>query len=267
VAQACGTAGISRSAAYEWRTEDESFARDWDHIIDGVVQEAHARLLRDARDDDSAVGVASRGLILRAHMPATFNRGLHLRHQMMELQIEEKRRELATPLIEGKVAKGGNAMLSELEPIAVVWMPHNFRTSSPHLPGFDFDEWCEAHGKDEPLPYQPVNQDGSGLRLPLPSRCVCTTHDGKDGLVVSLHTEQGEIPPAAADDLWQRIRNYNAGLVLLQGAVDPQSAGLQPPVAVPPSPPEDEPPPSPEEHPEDDDPPGEFDHLGGFGRP
>ena len=159
-------------------------------------------------------------------------------------------------------------MLNELQPITIIWMPHNHRGPSPHLPvGFDIEEWCDEHGRDEPLPYQPVKQDGSGLTMQLPSSCLCTTHDTADGLVVSLQADIGSVSPEAADDLWRRIRDYNAGLALLQRAIDPRRQGLVPPQAQPLQEPPPEPEPSDKTHSEDDDPPDEIDYSGGFGRP
>jgi hypothetical protein len=185
VQQACDCAGISKSTVYQWRSEDVAFKQAWDEVIAGIVEEAHGRILRDARDDDGPAGVASRVAVLRAHMPETFNRGLSLRHEMMRLQIEERRQQLLAgpPMIEGRV-EGSGRMVEELQAIQVIWSPWNGRVGSVHLPPtFDLDEFYDENGRDTPLQLVPIKQDGSGLRVPLPSECLCETHGSyEDGL-------------------------------------------------------------------------------------
>jgi hypothetical protein len=267
VEQACHTAGIARSAAYRWRDDDPAFRDEWESVIDGIVDEAHGKMLQQARDDDGPAGVAARQTILRAYRPETFNRGLALRHEMMRLAIEEKRLALNAPLtIEGQVIDGGNKMLSEFRPINVTWLPNNGRIASPHLPAdFNGITWHDQH-PDEPLPLQPYPQDGSGMKLALPAKCVVCTHGGKEGLPVVLSCDGHRIAPQAATDLWRRIRDYNTGLILLREAIDPAGRGeLQPPAATMPEPPDTEPPDTYPEGPEDDS--GELDWHAGFGRP
>src|SRR6516165_7484807 len=94
VEKACAAAGIGRSAAYAWRRECEEFRAEWNNVIDGLVDEAEAKLFDQARNDDGPAGVTSRLVLLRAHRPLIYNRGLALRHEMMQLTIEEKRRTL-----------------------------------------------------------------------------------------------------------------------------------------------------------------------------
>ena len=48
-------------------------------MIDGIVDEVHAKMLRQARDDEGPAGVEARKVVLRAYMREVFNRGLVLR--------------------------------------------------------------------------------------------------------------------------------------------------------------------------------------------
>jgi hypothetical protein len=208
-------------------------------------------------------------VLLRAHRPAVYNRGLALRHEMMQLAIEEKRRQLEAPMtIEGSV--GGLSMI-DLQPIQVCWLPHNHRIRSPHLPGdFDPDGWDH----NTPLPIQAYPQDGSGLRVPLPKSVMVVVHPEED-LPVSMTADGERVSPAVATDLWHRVESFNKGVVLMNEAVSPgwleqqrqQPLGYaaQPTAAelaegLPPE----------EEHQEDDDHPPTIecgtDWSGGFGR-
>jgi hypothetical protein len=214
---------------YRWRDEDVEFRAEWEDVITSIVEEAHGRLLRDARDDDSPVGVASRSIILRAHKPELFNKGLHLRHQMMQLQIEEKRRELnGPPLIEGQAIEP--RLVSELEPIGGFVMPTNGRAASPHLPrDFDSDEWLDEH-PDEPLPFTPVEQVAEARTMKLPSKVIVEYHHGTaDPVLVShMRADGADVSPDRATELWRRCQLYNKALRMLREAL---GDGPPPPVA------------------------------------
>jgi hypothetical protein len=110
VLRACEAVGFARSAAYRWRDEDAAFRAEWDGVIEGIVDQAEGTMLRQARDDETAVGLAARQTILRAHRPETYNRGLMLRHQMMQLAIEEKRQQLGVT-IDGHVVNGNGPVI------------------------------------------------------------------------------------------------------------------------------------------------------------
>jgi hypothetical protein len=68
-AEACRAVGVCRTAMYRWKNEDAEFSGEWDGVFEGIVDDAYAKMLRQARDDDTIAGVEARKVILRAHMP------------------------------------------------------------------------------------------------------------------------------------------------------------------------------------------------------
>lgn len=76
VAEACRAAGISRSAAYSWRDDDESFAADWDQAeqeaIDSLEKVAWDRAKTDKSDRMMEI-------LLKAHRPEKYIERQHLK--------------------------------------------------------------------------------------------------------------------------------------------------------------------------------------------
>ena len=50
VSRACEAAGIGRSTAYQWRDNDPDFAREWDEVIDALVDDLEQEAIRRAKD-------------------------------------------------------------------------------------------------------------------------------------------------------------------------------------------------------------------------
>jgi len=48
VSQACAAAGISRTAAYAWRTKDEDFATAWDDTVEASTEALEQEIYRRA---------------------------------------------------------------------------------------------------------------------------------------------------------------------------------------------------------------------------
>jgi hypothetical protein len=218
VEKACLTAGIARSVAYEWREADPTFRADWDNVIAGIVDEAHAKMLQQAREDESPAGVTARNIVLRAYMAETFNPTLVIRREMLRLALERARAEAnGPPLIEGEVIRSDRT-LAELQPIVIFATPVNLRNGSPHLPtDFDPDGWSEENPDATVAPFVPVKQDGTGINRPLPAQLFVEYHADTDPqLVASMMADGVEVSPEASTDLWARVRGYNRGLGLLQ---------------------------------------------------
>jgi hypothetical protein len=92
VAQACRSAAINRSTAYEWREEDEDFAKRWNEALeiatDALEQEARRRgvegVVEPVFQGGKKVGVVRRysdrmlEILLKGHRPRVFGDRLEL---------------------------------------------------------------------------------------------------------------------------------------------------------------------------------------------
>ncbi|HQT97779.1 MAG TPA: hypothetical protein PK416_07870 [Thermodesulfobacteriota bacterium] len=45
VSEACKAVGLSRASAYSWRSEDETFAEEWNEVIESLKDFAESKLL------------------------------------------------------------------------------------------------------------------------------------------------------------------------------------------------------------------------------
>jgi hypothetical protein len=241
VEKACDTAGLTRSAVYRWRDEDADFKAAWEDVIGAIVGGAHAKMLQQAREDETPAGVSARNIVLRAYMPEIYNPNLLLRREMLKLALDKARAEAnSPPLIEGQAIRSDRT-LAELQPITVFAMPANLRATSPHLPAdFDEAEWREDNPESTALPFVAIKQDGSGMNRPLPAQVFVEYHDGtKPELVASMLADGAEVAPEASTDLWARVKCYNNGLGMLlwslNGATPPVHTE---PVMLPPDDPE-----------------------------
>jgi hypothetical protein len=257
VEKACHTAGLTRSAVYRWREDDADFKAAWEDVINGIVDDAHAKMLQQARTDDSPAGVTARNIILRAYLPEIYNPNLVLRRDMLRLALEKQRLEMP-PLIEGRAIMENGIRTDFIHTTA---MPFNWRTPTPHAPKFD-PYGDDAEALREILP---VEQDGSGQAMPLPEFCVCVHHEEPhEYLPASLLCDGQVVDPKAATDLWFRIRAHNHWLAKAYPILAAQAQNR---MAAPQDSMSEDPPPDDSPHPEDDDPPDEIDYSGGFGRP
>jgi hypothetical protein len=154
--------------------------------IKHLVDEAEAKLFDQACNDDGPAGVTSRLALLRAHRPSIYSRGLALRHEMMQLAIEEKRRTLEAPtLIDGQVTTT-NGIRADF--VGIISMPWNRRDHPPHCPQYNPRDG-EGEGEPEIVP---VPQDGSGLDL---GTFAPPRKEGPSGAA------SGRKAPAKADDV------------------------------------------------------------------
>lgn len=81
VSEAARSAGISRSAAYVWRDEDEAFARDWDE----AEQEAIDKLEKVAWDRaDTGKSDRMLEILLKAHRPEKYIERQHLKVEALD---------------------------------------------------------------------------------------------------------------------------------------------------------------------------------------
>jgi hypothetical protein len=90
VAEACRSANISRSAAYDWRSDDKGFAKDWDD----AEQEAADKLEKVAWDRATGVDKSDRMLeiLLKAHRPEKFTDKVKVEVTDSARELEEARK-------------------------------------------------------------------------------------------------------------------------------------------------------------------------------
>jgi transposase-like protein len=248
VDKAARAIGVSRDTVYGWRRSDECFRRDWEAAIDISTDAVEAGLLEAAKNGDVTASI----FLLRSRKPEIYNRGLAIRHQMLQLALDKQRAEMAQPpLLEGRAMQVDGIRTSHITTIAMPW---NGRDRSPHCPSFD--PYGDHEGDPEIVP---IEQDGSGLAMDLPDSVMCIHHsEPHEHLPASLTADGQPVPPAAATDLWRRILAFNRLFHEAYPALSPkQRAGYADPIEAPAS--------------DDDssggDPPDEPDWTGGFGRP
>jgi hypothetical protein len=222
VERSAAAAGFSRSVSYEWREQDEAFRREWDSAVQAVMDQIEAKLIEQARTDDSPAGVTSR----------IFLRSLARRGGLQSGDADPARcdaagagtatdgdeRDADDRMIEGK-AMVANGVSITADFVHVIAMPWNRRNRSPHAPTFDP---LQADDGDE-IAIEPCPQDGSGQTMPMPNGVLCVHHtEPHEHLPVSLLTDGKLVPPAAATDLWARIRAHNRWLAEAYPALAPE---------------------------------------------
>jgi hypothetical protein len=253
-AEAAATAiGVTRRTVYHWRETDPQFKQDWIEASDLSVDALETKLYDLAKEGDITALIFS----LRSRRAEVYNPNLCIRRSMLQLALDKARSEAAgVPLmIEGQVA-GRNGVTINTEPIGIIQMPWNGRGPSPHVPVYDLDS-------AEPVNIVPVEQSGEGRTMNLPRRAMCEHHSAPfDHLPVHLMADGKTVPPAAATDLWARIRAHNEWLLRAYPALA-EPAPVPYPTRQFASTADDE-----DGHDDDEPPtPADIDYSGGFGRP
>lgn len=86
---ACLRSSISRRAAYEWRRDDQEFAREWNDVIEDAVDLLEAEAWQRARGGTSDTLLI---FLLKAHRPAvyreTFNHQIVVEAREIDAAIE-----------------------------------------------------------------------------------------------------------------------------------------------------------------------------------
>jgi hypothetical protein len=190
---AAHAAGVSRRTAFAWKAEDPELAAEWDVAYDAATDLVEETLFDKAMQGDTVAGI----FLMRSRRPAVYNPTLLLRLQMLELAKAKAAAEaVGVPMME-RTAEG--KMPADLRFIDIIAMPWNARGPSPH---------CTVNEWDELGPIVPVEQDGSGLRMPLPRSVFCELH-WAENLPSSLMADGKHVAPQAATDLWRRIKAWN----------------------------------------------------------
>jgi hypothetical protein len=144
VEQACQAVGVGRTAMYAWKNADAEFSADWESIFEGVIDQAYGMVLRQARDDEGPVGMEARKVLLRAHKPELFNRGLLLRHELLKLELMRRQQEMNVLTIDGEVVVNGTRPMiyprRDLERTGIVTM-NGTLSAADILP---LAIWCDA---------------------------------------------------------------------------------------------------------------------------
>ena len=177
-------------------------AAEWDAAYDEATDKLEDVLYNKAMDGDLGALVFA----LRSRMPHKYNPALIAKLEMLAL-MKAKAAAEAAPMIGGHV-NGSNGMHIVPEFISILALPWNARGPSPHVPGwYDSDD-------DESHVIVPFPQDGSGLTMELPRGWVNVEHHSPpfEHLPAFLVGDDGPVPPAAATDLWRRIKAHNRWL-------------------------------------------------------
>jgi hypothetical protein len=202
-------AGVSRRTAFEWKAADPTLAAEWDEAYDQATDKLEDVLYNKAAEGDLGALVFS----LRSRMPHKYNPALIAKLEMLAIMKAKAAAEAASvPMIEGTVE---GTMPTNLHSIAVIALPWNGRMPSPH---------CALTEDDEPGPIVPVEQDGSGLRLPLPRTVQVELH-WDENLPASMLADGERVPPEASSDLWRRVQAWNE----LLSVAYPESVTKRPP--------------------------------------